>query len=224
MSGDHHRGGKQGQLVSSTASGWSCGEVCLGHCSQQSWIAWQEGTVLVVWVVCEYHKEPTLHLQVPDALKAILAVFGLNCLDYLVFQCICRQVAVIWPHFQDSLCWGAAQSWLVGDHFGDKVAYHDVTVKGKSGPLTINCGTVEWGDRWKAQINLVGANVQDVGVGTLRHFQPFQESITHGLQWPLYEGAREIVQLQFPCTSGWHCPSVNSYYLNHSVEHHQSSS
>ena len=50
---------------------------------------------LVVWAVGEYRKEPTLHLQVPDALKAILVVFGLNCLDYLVLQCIRRQMAVI---------------------------------------------------------------------------------------------------------------------------------
>ena len=39
---------------------------------------------LVVWAVGEYRKEPTLHLQVPDALKAILIVFGLKFLDYLV--------------------------------------------------------------------------------------------------------------------------------------------
>ena len=50
---------------------------------------------LVVWGVGEYRKEPTLCLQVPAALKAILVVFGLNCLDYLVLQCIHRQVAVI---------------------------------------------------------------------------------------------------------------------------------
>ena len=50
---------------------------------------------LVVWAVGEYRKEPNLHLQVPDALKAILVVFGLNCFDYFVLQCICRQVTVI---------------------------------------------------------------------------------------------------------------------------------
>ena len=234
VSGDHHGGGSRGNWPLPPPQVGVVGKHVLSTVHSKVELLGRKGPYcfrpvvnLVLWAVSEYRKEPTLHLQVPNALKAILAVIGLNCLDYLPCPSMYLQTG---GSYLTTL---PQQSWLGGSPilFGGWSFWWQgclprcYGIKGQSCPFTINCGTVEWGDRWKAQATLVWANVQNVGVGTLRHFQPFlKESITHGLQWPLYEGATEIVQLQASCKSVRHFPSVNSNYLNHSVEHHQSSS